>query len=121
MHFKQLNFMHFDPVSGHGIDIGVMFLQVIEYLVGDGPNNRYALICKQCCSHNGMALKDEFEFTGTLMSILSNLMSKSNFRMFKCLNQKIRINSEIRMLNPLKNLITHFIAELRKGMLYIVQ
>ncbi|CAH3196076.1 unnamed protein product, partial [Porites evermanni] len=40
-----------------------MFLQVIEYLVGDGPNNRYALICKQCCSHNGMALKDEFEFT----------------------------------------------------------
>ncbi|CAH3140276.1 unnamed protein product [Porites lobata] len=37
--------------------------KVIEYLVGDGPNNRYALICKQCCSHNGMALKDEFEFT----------------------------------------------------------
>ena len=54
-----------------------------------------------------MALKDEFEFTGTLMSMLSNLMSKSNFRMFKCLNQEIGINSEIRMLNPLKNLITH--------------
>ncbi|XP_020609320.1 protein lunapark-A-like [Orbicella faveolata] len=37
--------------------------KVIEYLVGDGPNNRYALICKQCCSHNGMALKEEFEYT----------------------------------------------------------
>lgn len=37
--------------------------KVVEYLVGDGPNNRYALICKQCCSHNGMALKDEFEYT----------------------------------------------------------
>lgn len=35
----------------------------VEYLMGDGPNNRYALICKQCQSHNGMALKEEFEFT----------------------------------------------------------
>ncbi|XP_055018542.1 endoplasmic reticulum junction formation protein lunapark-B-like isoform X3 [Boleophthalmus pectinirostris] len=36
--------------------------RVVEYLVGDGPQNRYALICKQCFSHNGMALKEEFEF-----------------------------------------------------------
>jgi len=36
--------------------------RVIEYLVGDGPQNRYALICQQCYSHNGMALKEEFEF-----------------------------------------------------------
>ncbi|KAL4635504.1 protein lunapark-A-like isoform X1 [Arapaima gigas] len=36
--------------------------RVIEYLVGDGPQNRYALICQQCLSHNGMALKDEFEY-----------------------------------------------------------
>ena len=34
----------------------------VEYLVGDGPSNRYALICKQCQSHNGMALREEFEF-----------------------------------------------------------
>ncbi|XP_032845618.2 endoplasmic reticulum junction formation protein lunapark isoform X2 [Tyto alba] len=37
--------------------------RVIEYLVGDGPQNRYALICQQCFSHNGMALKEEFEYT----------------------------------------------------------
>ena len=37
-------------------------LQMVEYLVGDGPNNRYALICSQCRSHNGMALRDEFEY-----------------------------------------------------------
>lgn len=37
--------------------------KLVEYLVGDGPNNRYALICSQCCSHNGMALKEEFEYT----------------------------------------------------------
>lgn len=36
--------------------------QMVEYLVGDGPNNRYALICSQCHSHNGMALRDEFEY-----------------------------------------------------------
>lgn len=34
----------------------------VEYLVGDGPSNRYALICKQCQSHNGMALREEFEY-----------------------------------------------------------
>ena len=37
-------------------------LQMVEYLVGDGPNNRYALICSNCHSHNGMALRDEFEY-----------------------------------------------------------
>lgn len=37
--------------------------RVVEYLVGDGPQNRYALICQQCLSHNGMALKEEFEYT----------------------------------------------------------
>ncbi|XP_034041274.1 endoplasmic reticulum junction formation protein lunapark-B-like [Thalassophryne amazonica] len=36
--------------------------RIIEYLVGDGPQNRYALICQQCFSHNGMALKEEFEY-----------------------------------------------------------
>ncbi|XP_041646263.1 endoplasmic reticulum junction formation protein lunapark-B isoform X2 [Cheilinus undulatus] len=36
--------------------------RVIEYLVGDGPQNRFALICQQCFSHNGMALKEEFEY-----------------------------------------------------------
>ncbi len=36
--------------------------RLIEYLVGDGPQNRYALICKSCQSHNGMALKEEYEF-----------------------------------------------------------
>ncbi len=38
--------------------------RMVEYLVGDGPANRYALICKQCQSHNGMALKEEFEYIG---------------------------------------------------------
>eukprot|EP00092_Neocalanus_flemingeri_P095252 GFUD01121180.1.p1 GENE.GFUD01121180.1~~GFUD01121180.1.p1 ORF type:complete len:424 (-),score=140.10 GFUD01121180.1:42-1313(-) len=34
----------------------------VEFLVGDGPSNRFALICRQCQSHNGMALREEFEY-----------------------------------------------------------
>ncbi|XP_014676394.1 PREDICTED: protein lunapark-B-like [Priapulus caudatus] len=36
--------------------------KLVEYLVGDGPAQRYALICFKCSSHNGMALKEEFEY-----------------------------------------------------------
>ncbi|KAL4228972.1 hypothetical protein ACF0H5_012012 [Mactra antiquata] len=36
--------------------------RLLEYLVGDGPQNRYALICNNCFSHNGMAMKEEFEY-----------------------------------------------------------
>ncbi|KAK1127452.1 hypothetical protein K0M31_003990 [Melipona bicolor] len=36
--------------------------RLIDYVVGDGPSNRYALICQNCDSHNGMALKEEFEY-----------------------------------------------------------
>ncbi|XP_015186222.1 PREDICTED: protein lunapark-B [Polistes dominula] len=41
-----------------------VFDRLIDYLVGDGPSNRYALICRQCEYHNGMALKEEFEYLG---------------------------------------------------------
>ncbi|CAB3372887.1 Hypothetical predicted protein [Cloeon dipterum] len=36
--------------------------KIVEFIVGDGPGNRFALICKQCASHNGMALQEEFEY-----------------------------------------------------------
>jgi len=38
------------------------FEKMVDYLVGDGPSNRYALICRRCARHNGMALKEEFEY-----------------------------------------------------------
>jgi len=38
--------------------------KIFESLVGDGPQNRYALICRYCQSHNGMALPEEFEYLG---------------------------------------------------------
>lgn len=36
--------------------------KVVDYLIGDGPQNRYALICKECFAHNGMALQEDFEY-----------------------------------------------------------
>lgn len=45
----------------------------VDYLVGDGPNNRYGLICKFCYSHNGMALKDEFDYLNFRCCFCNNL------------------------------------------------
>merc|ERR1712226_653557 len=38
------------------------FDRMMEYIVGDGPGNKFALICSQCLNHNGMALKEEYEY-----------------------------------------------------------
>ncbi|CAF0739612.1 unnamed protein product [Didymodactylos carnosus] len=35
---------------------------LLDTIVGDGPSKRYALVCKNCYSHNGMALEEEFEY-----------------------------------------------------------
>ncbi|XP_055918983.1 endoplasmic reticulum junction formation protein lunapark-B [Eupeodes corollae] len=36
--------------------------KVVDYLIGDGPQNRYALICKECFAHNGMARQEDFDY-----------------------------------------------------------
>ncbi|CAI2738023.1 unnamed protein product [Dicrocoelium dendriticum] len=38
------------------------FDRILDLLVGDGPDKRYALICRECAAHNGMALHEEFEY-----------------------------------------------------------
>jgi len=35
--------------------------RVLDYVMGESMTNRYALICSNCRSHNGMALREEFE------------------------------------------------------------
>jgi hypothetical protein len=49
--------------------------KILDFLIGEGPNNRYALICKSCHFHNGMALREEFEFVGKLSDCNPNLES----------------------------------------------
>lgn len=36
--------------------------KMVDYLVGDGPHSRFAMICKECLMHNGMALQEEYEY-----------------------------------------------------------
>ena len=47
--------------------------RLIDYFVGDGSLNRYALICQSCELHNGMALKGEFEYFGFKCSYILQL------------------------------------------------
>ncbi len=47
-----------------------IFDKILDFLIGEGPNNRYALICKSCHFHNGMALREEFEFVGKLYFLI---------------------------------------------------
>jgi hypothetical protein len=35
--------------------------KIIDFIVGDGPSNRFALICRQCSTHNGMVLREEYQ------------------------------------------------------------
>ncbi|XP_055544080.1 endoplasmic reticulum junction formation protein lunapark-A [Wyeomyia smithii] len=39
-----------------------MIEKMVDYLVGDGPNSRFAMICRECLMHNGMALQEEYEY-----------------------------------------------------------
>jgi len=32
--------------------------RVFDYLLNDGPNNLYALICSQCFTHNGLVVRE---------------------------------------------------------------
>ncbi|KAK3105565.1 hypothetical protein FSP39_000633 [Pinctada imbricata] len=57
--------------------------RMLEYLLGDGPQNRYALICKSCHSHNGMALKEEFEYLSKFI-VHGTLICKSCHSLTNC-------------------------------------
>lgn len=62
-----------------------IFDRLVDYLVGDGPSNRYALICRQCEFHNGMALKEEFEYFGK-----QEVLSQNSFKNMSVINGSIR-------------------------------
>jgi len=36
--------------------------KIVGWVVGSNPEQMYALICKSCFQHNGLALKEEFEY-----------------------------------------------------------
>ncbi|ODM92028.1 Protein lunapark-B [Orchesella cincta] len=38
--------------------------KMVDYVVGDGPANRFALICRYCATHNGLATPEDFPYIG---------------------------------------------------------
>lgn len=47
--------------------------KMVDYLVGDGPNSRFAMICKDCLMHNGMALQEDYEYTAFRCAFCASL------------------------------------------------
>lgn len=50
--------------------------KMVDYIIGDGPQNRFAMICKQCFGHNGMALEEEYEYM-TFRCVYCNFLNPS--------------------------------------------
>ena len=43
--------------------------RLVDYLLTDGPSNRYALICSNCHGHNGLAIKEDFEYLSMTFNV----------------------------------------------------
>ncbi|XP_076453207.1 endoplasmic reticulum junction formation protein lunapark-like [Babylonia areolata] len=56
--------------------------KLIDFVVGDGPQNRFALICRFCQSHNGMALPEEFEYLSFRCCYCYNMNQARKMRPF---------------------------------------
>lgn len=52
--------------------------KVVDWVVADGPDNRFALICRFCYGHNGMSLAEEFETINFRCCYCYNLNTATN-------------------------------------------
>lgn len=50
-----------------------MLEKMVDYLIGDGPANRFAMICKNCFGHNGMVLQEEYDYASFKCAFCSTL------------------------------------------------
>lgn len=57
-----------------------IFEKVVDWVVADGPDNRFALICRYCFGHNGMSLAEEFETINFVCCYCYNLNTSANRR-----------------------------------------
>jgi hypothetical protein len=57
-----------------------MFEKLVDWVVADGPDNRFALICRYCYGHNGMSLAEEFETINFRCCYCYNLNTTTNRR-----------------------------------------
>lgn len=54
--------------------------KMVDYLIGDGPQNRFAMICRDCLSHNGMALQEEYEYASFRCAFCGSLNPSRKLR-----------------------------------------
>lgn len=57
-----------------------LFEKMIDWVVADGPDNRFALICRFCYGHNGMSLAEEYETINFRCCYCYNLNTATNKR-----------------------------------------
>lgn len=51
--------------------------KLVDYVVADGPAHRFALICRYCATHNGLATPDDFPYTGKIRNYIRFLGFKN--------------------------------------------
>uniref|UniRef100_A0A6G1SAN1 Endoplasmic reticulum junction formation protein lunapark n=1 Tax=Aceria tosichella TaxID=561515 RepID=A0A6G1SAN1_9ACAR len=56
------------------------FERLVDWVVADGPENRFALICRYCYGHNGMSLAEEYETINFRCCYCYNLNTTTNKR-----------------------------------------
>jgi hypothetical protein len=71
-----------------------LFERLVDWVVADGPDNRFALICRYCYGHNGMSLAEEFETINFRCCYCYNLNTATNKRQVLDQLQPERENSD---------------------------
>ncbi|KJH43237.1 hypothetical protein DICVIV_10753 [Dictyocaulus viviparus] len=71
------------PIRPFQIESTTFLDKVVDYFFGDGPNQRYALICMSCHSHNGMALPAEYDYIAFVCFVCGHFNPARKFRPMK--------------------------------------
>lgn len=69
--------------------------KMMDFIISDGPSNRFAMICVSCCGHNGMALQEDFEYVAFKCAFCATLNPARKMR------PKARGLSPERRANPM--------------------
>ncbi|EYC35459.1 hypothetical protein Y032_1050g3495 [Ancylostoma ceylanicum] len=54
--------------------------KMVDYFFGDGPSQRFALICSNCHGHNGMAVPAEYDYLAFVCFICGHFNPAKKFR-----------------------------------------
>lgn len=69
--------------------------KIVDWVVADGPDNRFALICKFCHGHNGMSLAEEYENLNFRCCYCYNLNTSEGRNRTKKVDQTIIDHTEV--------------------------